>query len=128
VASALLAQALMTAVISVQVFRSGVVTVHRILGAVAVYLLLGLIWAQAYQLVWLAHPGAFTGALDDAAANPWVYFSIVTLTTTGYGDILPAHASARALANLEALIGQLYPAILLARLVSLEVARRGKVR
>ncbi len=121
VRSALFAQTLMTAVILVQVYRPGVVNRHRILGAVAAYLLLGLVWAQAYQLVALAHPGAFTGAIDSGAQGAWVYFSFVTLTTTGYGDILPAHAAARSLANLEALIGQLYPAILLARLVSLEL-------
>ena len=121
VGSALLAQALMTAVILVQVFRPGSVTPHRIFGAVAAYLLLGLVWAQAYQLVSLAHPGAFSGAVDPGAETAWVYFSFVTLTTTGYGDMVPVHASARSLANLEALIGQLYPAILLARLVSLEL-------
>lgn len=126
VRSALLAQALMTAVILVQVYRPGSVTPHRIFGAVAAYLLLGLVWAQAYQLVSLAHPGAFTGAVAASAETTWVYFSFVTLTTTGYGDITPVHASARSLANLEALIGQLYPAILLARLVSLEVTWQGK--
>ncbi len=126
VRSALLAQALMTAVILVQVFGPGSVTVHRIFGAVAAYLLLGLVWAQAYQLVSLAHPGAFTGAADVGADAAWVYFSFVTLTTTGYGDIVPVHASARSLANLEALIGQLYPAVLLARLVSLELTSGSK--
>ena len=126
VGSALLAQALMTAVILVQVFRPGSVTLHRILGAVAAYLLLGLVWAQAYQLVSLAHPGAFTGAVDAGADSAWVYFSFVTLTTTGYGDTAPVHALARSLANLEALIGQLYPAILLARLVSLELTSGAK--
>lgn len=123
--STLLALLLMTTVILVQVFRPGAVTLHRILGAVAAYLLLGLVWAQAYQLVALAHPGAFAGAHQDGAASALVYFSFVTLTTTGYGDITPVHISARSLVNLEALIGQLYPAILLARLVSLEVTWRG---
>ena len=55
-----------------------------------------------------------------------MYFSFVTLTTTGYGDIVPVHAGARSLANLEAFIGQLYPAVLLARLVSLELTSGSK--
>ncbi|KIC93810.1 potassium channel family protein, partial [Flavihumibacter solisilvae] len=50
----------------------------------------------------------------------FLYFSFITLTTTGYGDITPVHPIARSLANLDALIGQLYPAILIARLLSME--------
>ena len=53
-----------------------------------------------------------------------VYFSLSTLTTTGYGDIVPVYPFARSLANLESLLGQLFPAIFLARLVTLEVADR----
>ena len=64
------------------------------------------------------HPGA-DGALAD-----WVYFSFVTLTTVGYGDITPVSTSARSLAMLEALTGQLYPAIIIARLVSLQTSSR----
>jgi hypothetical protein len=53
-----------------------------------------------------------------------IYFSFVTLTTIGYGDVVPLHPYARGLANVEAIIGQLYPATLLARLVTLELAVR----
>ena len=117
---------LFAAVALVQVFRDGPVTRHRIEGAVAVYLLLGLAWAGAYELLWLRHPDAFAGAVTGGAPDPqrWQYYSFVTLTTMGYGDITPVHAAARSLAVLEALVGQLYPAILLARLVSLEVEAR----
>ncbi len=66
--------------------------------------------------------GAAGGGEDTL--QPWLYFSFVTLTTMGYGDITPIHPAARSLAVLEALVGQLYPAILLARLVSLEVQSR----
>jgi hypothetical protein len=53
-----------------------------------------------------------------------LYFSLTTLTTTGFGDITPVHPFARSLANLEAIIGQLYPATILARLVTLELEHR----
>jgi hypothetical protein len=106
------------------VLRRGPVTRRRIEGAVAVYLLVGLIWGQAYALVAHARPGAFAGAVSGEGLQAWIYYSFVTLTTIGYGDITPLHPAARSLAMLEALIGQLYPAILLARLVSLELHSR----
>jgi hypothetical protein len=106
------------------VLRRGPITARRIQGAIAVYLLLGFIWAQLYELVTLWHPGAFTGAVEDRGSLPWTYYSFVTLTTMGYGDIMPVHPVARALAVLEALSGQLYLAIMLARLVSLELQSR----
>lgn len=115
----------LAALILTQVFRAGPVTTHRIEGAVAVYLLLGIVWGNAYRLVWLVVPGAFTEG-GGPVADPSVlyYFSFVTLTTVGYGDILPVAQAARGLATMEALTGQLYPAILIARLVSLEIASR----
>ena len=72
-------------------------------------------------------PKAFSGlSLEDspALASNLIYFSFVTLTTTGYGDIFPVHPIARSLCNLESIFGQLYPATLLARLVTLELAGR----
>jgi hypothetical protein len=116
------------AVILKLVLRQGRVTRHRIQGAIAVYVLLGLTWSQAYSLVALWRPGAFVGADGPDAPAPWVYFSFVTLTTLGYGDITPVHPVARSLAILEALTGQMYPAILLARLVSLELQSRSGSR
>ena len=106
------------------VFRAGPITTRRIEGAIAVYLLLGFTWAQAYELVTLWQPGAFAIMVEGRNPNPWTYYSFVTLTTMGYGDIMPVHPLARALAVLEALTGQLYLAILLARLVSLQVQSR----
>jgi len=104
--------------------RRGPITARRIQGAIAVYLLLGFIWGQAYELVALWYPGAFAGAVDGGGSLPWTYYSFVTLTTVGYGDIMPVHPLARAVAVLEALTGQLYLAIMLARLVSLELQSR----
>jgi voltage-gated potassium channel Kch len=76
----------------------------------------------------LVVPNAFNGLapLRDnlAVASNLIYFSFVTLTTVGYGDIIPVHPFARALTNIEAVIGQLYPATLLARLVTLEIESR----
>ena len=70
-------------------------------------------------------PNAFTeGAGRREGSADWVYFSFVTLTTVGYGDITPVARAARSLAMLEALVGQLYPAIIIARLVSLQSENR----
>ncbi|EDY20852.1 Ion transport 2 domain protein [Chthoniobacter flavus Ellin428] len=106
-----------------KVLHRGTVTKYRIQGAVAVYLLLGFIWANAYEWTALVHPHAFNGA-SEAHSSSWIYFSFVTLTTVGYGDITPVHSTARSLANAEALTGQLYLAILISRLVALEIAAR----
>ena len=113
---------LLTAIVLKQVFRAGPITPHRIQGAIVVYLLLGLVWASAYQLLEFLQPGSFqvpSGQRDRLEVLG--YFSFVTLTTVGYGDITAVHPLARALVIAEALIGQLYPAILIARLVSLEL-------
>jgi hypothetical protein len=121
--TSLLALVLLLVVVLGQTFRRGPVTFHRIQGAIAAYLLLGVIWAQAFSLVELLRPGAFSSAVDvTGSPRPWLYFSFMTLTTVGYGDILPVHPAARSLAMLEAVTGPLYIAILLARLVSLAVA------
>ena len=125
--STLVTLMLFTAVVIGQVYRSGPVTYHRILGAVAVYLLLGLTWANAYAFLHHLHPDAFAGSLGEALnSQTWIYYSFVTLTTVGYGDITAVHPVARSLAIGEALTGQLYLAITLARLVSLHVSTRAK--
>jgi len=130
--AALLSCGVLASVVLAQVFREGPITGHRIQGAVAVYLLLGLTWAFAYMLIDIVWPDAFAvpaaagraSALGDDHRWRFVYFSFVTLTTVGYGDITAVHPVARALVILEALTGQLFPAILLARLVSMELYHR----
>jgi hypothetical protein len=115
-----------------QVYREGPVTIHRIQGAVAAYLLLSIIFAIAYSQVEYLYPGSFqmpsTEPLSGGRVNQaFYYFSVVTLTTAGFGDITAVNPFARTLVMMEALIGQLYPAILIARLVSLHVeAKREK--
>jgi len=114
--------AILAVLILAQVFRAGPVTVHRIEGAVAVYLLIGVLWGTAYRVVAILEPAAFMtsfGPLSDAASL--YYFSFVTLTTVGFGDIIPVTQAARGLTMVQALTGQLYPAILIARLVSLQI-------
>jgi len=76
--------------------------------------------------VTLLEPNAITHLepLNNNFVGDLIYFSFVTLTTTGYGDIVPVHPYARSLANIEAVIGELYPATLLARLVTLELKGR----
>ncbi len=90
--------------------------------------LIGLVWVFAYRLVDYLSPGALSiGPLGRGAGHgpqTVAYFSFVTLTTVGYGDITPVHPAARVLAIAEALIGQLYPAILIGRLVSLQISSR----
>ncbi len=121
-ASSLVTVVMLILVVVVQVFREGPITMHRVLGAVAVYLLLGLAWTLAYQLVSLSVPGAFTVSTESATRmNVFIYYSFVTLTTVGYGDITALHPVARSLSVTEALTGQLYPAILIARLVAMEL-------
>ena len=108
-----------------RVFKKGPITFHRIEGAIAVYLLLGLAWAYAYQLLAYLDPGAYSGAVTASGGfSSWTYFSFVTLATLGYGDIAPVHPVARSLATAEAITGQLYLAILIARLVSEELFYR----
>jgi hypothetical protein len=107
-----------------QAFREGPVTVHRIQGAVAGYLLLSVFFAIAYSLIEVLHTGSFQmlEALTRSGephGQLFYYFSVVTLTTAGFGDITAVNPFARTLVMMEALIGQLYPAILIARLVSL---------
>jgi ion channel len=110
-----------------RVLGAGRVSAHRVRGAIVVYLLLGMSWATAYHLVEYLHPGSFVtqpASSTSLTFNEAVYFSFVTLTTVGFGDITPAHRAARVLAMGEALTGQLYLAVLLARLVSLEIVAR----
>ncbi|MFM0198960.1 potassium channel family protein [Paraburkholderia fungorum] len=123
--TALLSLAILGAVVGIKVFGPGRATFDRILGAVALYILIGVVWAEAQQLVNSHVAAAYAGITYENAPHDratWLYFSFVTLTTVGYGDVTPVAHIARSLAILEALIGQLYPAIVLARLVSLHVA------
>jgi len=127
-ALSLLFCSVITGVMLVQVFRAGPITLYRIEGAVTVYLLVAYSWALAYQLVALGDPMAFSfpaGPLDGQNLRfRLLYFSTTTLTSVSYGDITPLNPVARSLAALEGVIGQLFPVLLLARLVSMELYDR----
>jgi hypothetical protein len=118
------------AIVLKRVFEPGPVTRHRIHGAVCAYLLFGLMWAAAYAFIAQVVPDPFSVATDvggsEAIIARFVYFSFLTLTTVGFGDITAVHPLARTLVTIEALIGQLYPAIIIGDLVSSALANRPK--
>jgi Ion channel len=100
----------------------------RIVGAICVYLLIGLAWASVYETLDGVMPGSFRFPADTgwAVSSPlrYRYFSFVTLATLGYGDVTPVTVLAGTLASLEAVTGQLYIAITVARLVALSLAEQ----
>lgn len=111
------------------VFGKGRITTDRTAGAIAVYLLLGLLWALVYGVVSANDPAALKGLEafnmeESGAQQDYIYFSFVTLTTLGYGDMSPVSPVAKTLAWFEAVVGQLFLAVTLARLVSLEISHR----
>ena len=111
------------------VFGGGRITYHRVVGAILLYLLIAVAFATLFAFVGLSIFDAFKGIAfkDDAAlANSLFYLSFVTLTSTGYGDIVPVHPLARSLCNIESIVGQLYPATILTRLVTLELRADNK--
>ena len=125
----MIAIGMLMVIVLLHVFREGPITIHRIQGAVAVYLLAAIMFAAAYTLTDFAIANAFQGVppidqMHNDPAQRFVYFSFITLTTVGYGDVTPVAPVACSLAMLEALLGQLFPAILIARLVSMEMYYR----
>ena len=114
-----------------EIFSVKRVTLDTISAAICAYLLMGLAWAFLFAVVAMEHPGSFSRVLlVHSQASPmfmslhnFFYYSFVCLTTTGFGDIAPTSDAARALSILESVTGQMYLAILIARLVSLEVAQ-----
>jgi hypothetical protein len=124
----LLAIAALSVVIARAVFGPGRVTLHRVQGAIVLYMNFALFFFTLYRLVDVLVVNAFSGLPHSGAEHnsgaALLYFSFGTLTTASFGDIAPVYPIARNLANLEAVIGQLFPATLLARLVSLELQHR----
>lgn len=109
------------------------VSADAIYGAISAYLLIGIIWAFIYTALELAQPGSFKfpealtlNSIQLAQQRfyfaHFFYFSLVTLTTLGYGDMVPLTLGARGFASLEAIAGQLYIAVLIARLVGLHIS------
>ena len=110
------------------VVRSTEVTQETIFAAIVAYLLIALMWAFLYMTMELVIPGSFTRpeASIRAETMHFEYFSFVTITTLGYGDITPLTNRASALVLLEALVGQIYLVVLVAWLVGMHVSRKAK--
>lgn len=104
------------------VLAVGQVTADKLAASLCVYLLFGMLWTQVYIQLELFEPGSLRTAIGDGqitTSRELMFFSYVTLTTLGYGDITPVSAVARSFALIEAAVGVLYVAVLVARLVSL---------
>ncbi len=120
------------------IFDSRQVTTNTVCASLCVYLLLGLVWALAYTVVDALDPAAFTCTVNAGQHPLWtragrgetavLYFSFATLTTLGYGDIVPTSPISRMLASVEAITGQLYLAVLVARLVGMHIAHSADQR
>jgi voltage-gated potassium channel len=118
--------------ILVDVLAAKAIVFDMICGALCVFVLFGMCWANLFTLVERLAPGSFAvdfgryhvdaGADPLAAAGVFTYYSFVTLTTVGYGDIVPASATARWLVWLEAVFGQFYMAVFVSRLIGLQVS------
>jgi hypothetical protein len=123
-----LALALLAAALLRQVLADGRVTVARIEGAIALYLLAALVFAHVYGALEMANAGAFTLGPGNGPVQTldrrFLYFSLITQTSTGFGDVAPVHHFARSVVALQAVCGQIFTAVLLARLVSLEIMDR----
>lgn len=115
--------------LSEDVFGAGPIDVNRIIGASCIYFVLGLIWALIYSLLETVQPGSFSFVeppLGDTfvqdKVSDFTYFSNVTLTTLGYGDIVPLSRPAKMFSSLESIVGQLYVAIIIGRMVGLHIS------
>ena len=111
------------------VVKQGTVTGDKVAGAVAVYILMGMLFGLCYEVIGMLDSGAYEGLqFDISKATPsgrfpdFLYFSFVTMTTLGYGDINPINPFARSLAGIQAVGGQLYIGITVARMVALQIA------
>lgn len=105
-----------------RIFSERLVTGDTIKGGISVYILLGVWWQLIYILIWTLDPEAFKSAAGVIGRADFSYYSITTMTTLGYGDIVPITRSAKMFSSAQALVGQLYVAVFVARLVGLHVA------
>ena len=107
------------------IFKQEEITRETIYGAIVVYILIGILWVFLYNFTEFLHPQSFTfiTELGREPRKDLYYFSFVTLTTLGYGDIAPVSGPARSLAMLEAVTGQMYIAVLIARLVGTHITQ-----
>ncbi len=121
--------------IAADVFKAKRVTTDAIFGTVCVYLMIGLVWAELYAAIEFFQPGSFnilkylpqsTGYHPEHQNPLFLYYSFVTLTTLGYGDITPLTPPARAFSYVEAILGQIFVAVSIARIVGLHIAHSNR--
>jgi hypothetical protein len=116
-------------IVLIVMFRGGPVTWSRIQGGVCAYLLLGMAWASAFQVIEQSRPGSFQFVTAPMAFDQLIskltYFSFCTLTTVG-GEVTPVSPFARSLTIAESMVGQLFPAILIGTLVAMAMQSRAK--
>ena len=107
------------------VFQTEDVTTDKIFAAACVYMLMGICFGLVFMLIEQSYPGSFALSAADTTdlAGALVHFSFTALTTVGYGDIAALSSTTRSLADLEAMLAQLFLAVVLARLVSLQITR-----
>jgi len=118
------------------IFSGNRITSEQIFGSICAYLLIGLVFSVVYSFIYLVNPNAFafsdtlatylTIEHEDQSFGIFTYFSLVTMTSLGYGDISPISEMARTLAWVQAVLGQLYLAITVAALVGIHIARDQK--
>lgn len=113
---------LLIVLVLMKVFEPGPITGYRVVGSIVVYMILANLWSVIYLFIYEQIPGAFQITLPAFESNTlqanFLYFSYITITTTGFGEIVPLHPVARSMVQIEAIIGVLYPVILIGRLVS----------
>ena len=107
------------------IFSREEITKDLIAGAAVVYLLTANMWNYVYRFIEMIHPGSFAIAQSQSMGDqsPFLYYSFVTITTLGYGDIFPVTTAAKSCAILEAVIGQLYLVITVAWLVGVHISQ-----
>jgi Ion channel len=123
--------------IIIEIFRKKAVTLDLIYGSICVYLLIGVVWAFVYSALENIFPGSFhfsftkVEQISPLSTNhiplmTYLYYSFVTLSTLGYGDVTPVTPPAQSMATLEAITGQFYLAILVARMVGMYISSNSK--
>jgi len=121
---------LLTMTFLYDVLKSTSISIDEICGALCVYVMIGVIWSYFFAIALSSNPDAIafpeTKAADAHLAGTLTYFSFVTLTTLGYGDIQPVSPLARTLCWLETVIGQIFMTVLVARLVGLNLTAQSK--
>ncbi len=116
-----------TSVLVWSILSNPSVTGDTLAGAVAAYLLIGITFGVAYMIIHGLIPGSFRDSIEPGrqfTPADFTFFSFVTLTTVGYGDIVPWASHARSLAIIESVIGIMYPALLISRLVGMRISKR----